>query len=121
MEVPMNQRVVSARFPYLTLHLFVRNLSEEVEALLDTGFDGDVTVPDAFVRTEELPDFHIRCTLADGSGVVVPAYLGEVSLNTLGRFPIVVTILGDESLVGRGITDRFTVILDHGQQGIVEP
>jgi predicted aspartyl protease len=116
----MNQRVVSSHFPYLALHLFVQDRSEAVEALLDTGFDGDVAVPHAIVSNGEPPDFHIRGTLADGSEVVVPTYLGEVDLGTLGRFPVVITALGDEPLVGRGVSDRFTVILDHGQRLIVE-
>ena len=117
----MNQRVLSSRFPYLPLLLSVRDRSEQIEALLDTGFDGDIAVPRGFISDREPPDFHIPCTLADGSEVLVPAYLGEIHLGALGRFPIAIAALGDEPLVGRGVTDRFTVILDHGQQLIVEP
>jgi hypothetical protein len=38
----------------------------------------------------------------------------------MAPFEGVVIALGDEPLVGRGVTDRFTVILDHGRQLIVE-
>jgi hypothetical protein len=33
----------------------------------------------------------------------------------------VVIAVGDEPLVGRGVTDEFRVILDHGRRVIVEP
>ena len=39
----------------------------------------------------------------------------------LPAFSVAVTALGDEPLVGRGICDRLTITLDHGQQLIVEP
>lgn len=38
----MTSRVESRRFPYLPLRLEVRNRMYEVEALIDTGFDGDL-------------------------------------------------------------------------------
>lgn len=38
-------RFVSARFPYLTVRVEVRQRDARVEALLDTRFDGDVAVP----------------------------------------------------------------------------
>jgi hypothetical protein len=33
----------------------------------------------------------------------------------------VISVLGDEPLVGRGVTDRFAVTLDHGRRVIVAP
>jgi hypothetical protein len=58
---------------------------------------------------------------ADGTEVLAPVYLGTAQLDAFASFPAFVTVLGDETLVGRGVSDRFRVILDHGQQVIVEP
>jgi predicted aspartyl protease len=40
----LNQRVVSSHFPYLPLQLEIRQELHELEALLDTGFDGYVAI-----------------------------------------------------------------------------
>ena len=41
-QVAMSRGLVSSRFPYLPIHVEVRHGSHDLEALLDTGFDGDV-------------------------------------------------------------------------------
>jgi len=117
----MSQRVVSSRFPYLPIQIRVRQRSDDVEALLDTGFDGDVAMPPGMVTNGQPPDYLETWTLADGTQVVVPTFLGMAQIDGLPAFSVAVTALGDEPLVGRGICDRFTITLDHGQQLIVEP
>jgi hypothetical protein len=42
-------------------------------------------------------------------------------VGNLASFPGAITAIGSESLVGRGVIDRFRVILDHGRNIIVEP
>ena len=117
----MNQWVVSSHFPYLPVHLQVRQSVHDAEAFLDTGFDGDIAVPRALLGDIGGPDGMFDGVLADGSAVAFPSYRGELRLGNLARLPVVVAALGDEVLLGRGVTDRFTVILDHGQQVIIEP
>jgi predicted aspartyl protease len=117
----MSQSVVSSRFPYLPVHLDVGGHSDDVEALLDTGFDGDVAVPLSRMPGGQPPDFLETWTLADGTQVVVPTYLGSVQIGGLPAFRVALTALGDEPLVGRGVGDRFRITLDHGQQLILEP
>src|SRR5262252_9663720 len=39
--------------------------SETVEALLDTGFDGDVIIPEGLMTNGKPPDSYLRFTLAD--------------------------------------------------------
>lgn len=117
----LSQRLTSSRFPYVPLHLEVRQQTHGVDALLDTGFDGDVALPPELVVAGQSPDGYLPCQLADGSEVLTPFYLGVVRVGDLGAFPIVIIALGDEPLVGRGVSDRFRIILDHGQQLIVEP
>jgi predicted aspartyl protease len=114
-------RLVSAHFPYLplTLDLFGRLI--DLEALLDMGFDGALLVPPDLVATGHPPDGVLRWTLADGSRVIAPYYVAQVRLGPLGAFPVLVTAVGNEPLLGRALTDHFTVTLDHGQHVIVEP
>jgi hypothetical protein len=117
----MSQRLISARFPYLTIQFEASHTKQEVEAFFDSGFDGDLAVPQALIANGDPPDGHQIWHLADGSEVLVSYHLGMVSLGQLGSFEAVIVTLGDEPLIGRGITNRFTVILDHGRRLIVEP
>ncbi|MBI4492857.1 MAG: hypothetical protein HY690_08710 [Chloroflexi bacterium] len=118
----LNHRVVSSRFPYLPLHLALGDRTADVDALLDTGFDGDVVLPPGLVMdNSQPPDEYLQWTLADGSEVLAPAFLGTARVGELAPFPVLITALGDEPLVGRGVSDRFLVMLDHGHQVIVEP
>ena len=116
----MNPRLVSEHFPYLPLRLAVRRGTYAIEALIDTGFDGDVAVPPALLPDGD-PDQYQRWTLADGSAVYAPLYFGTVQVGDVSKLDVLITVLGDEPIVGRGVTDRFPLVLDHGQQVIVEP
>src|SRR5439155_17483775 len=74
LALAMSQTVTSDRFPYLPLYLEVRQRNERVEALVDTGFDGDVVVPSDFIADTERPDSYLSCRLADTSEVLAPVY-----------------------------------------------
>jgi hypothetical protein len=59
--------------------------------------------------------------MADGSRVATRVYLGSAELTGLsGSYPIAIAALGDEAIVGRGLTDRFLLILDHGRRLTIE-
>ena len=117
----VNPRVESTHLPYLTLRLAAGTYTLEVEALLDTGFDGDVAVPPRLWTSGEPPDQYLIWTLADGSEILAPAFIGTAHLGPFPESPVLITTLGDEPLLGRGVSDRFTLILDHGRRLIVEP
>lgn len=117
----VNRRLVSSHFPYLPLRLSVGDYSGSLEALVDTGFDGDVALPPGLLANGGSPDEYLTWALADGSEVLAAAFLGAARLGDLDPFPVLVTVLGDEPLMGRGIIDRFRVILDHGQRVVLEP
>lgn len=53
--------------------------------------------------------------------MLTPYERGVVEVGGLGAFPVVVIVLGYEPLAGRGVSDRYSVILDHGRRLIVEP
>jgi hypothetical protein len=76
--------------------------------------------PKCFLPADIPPRGHLRWTLADGSAVLAPYYLGTIRVGALGPFPALVTVLGDEPLIGREIVAHFTITLDHGERVIVE-
>lgn len=117
----MNGRLIGSRFPYIPIGVHVRHETADYEALLDTGFDGAVIVPQDFAIGLGQPDQLQRLELADGSPVLGFVYRGRISMGPLGALPVDVIALGNECLIGRQVSDRFTVILDHGRQIIVEP
>lgn len=116
----MSPRIESDRFPYIGLRVEIRGHSHEIEALIDTGFDGFLAVPPGVLGYGEPPDDYQSWAMADGTLVVAPLYLGTVHLGSLASVPAVITVLGGEPLVGRGVTDRFLLTLDHGERVIVD-
>ena len=67
------------------------------------------------------PSGYTRWTLADGSPVIAPYFLGTVDLAGHGPFSAVVIVLGDQPLIGAGAIRHVIVILDHGRRMIVQP
>ena len=116
-----NWVVESWRFPYLPIELTAAGRTAHIEAFIDTGFDGDVVAPGTFFTGSSAPSDSLRWRLADGSQIVAPAYRGELRIGSVVVAPVVVTALGDEPIVGRGVIDRFGLILDHGRRVVVEP
>jgi len=110
----------SSRFPYVPIRIDLRGRSYEVEALLDTGFDGHAALPEGLIPSSEAPDGSIDGELADGSVLPVAYYVGSVAVAELDAQPCLVMAMGNEPLIGRAVTDNFTVILDHGRQIILE-
>ena len=115
------ERLVSSRFPYLPIHVKVGPHELDIEALLDTGFEGYVMLPVGTVGGGQPPDGHVRWTLADGSAVHAPYYFGEVRVGAHGPFAALMTTLGSTPLVGQGIARQLIITLDHGRRVIVEP
>lgn len=116
----MRWRLTSSRFPYLPIRVELRGRQYEVEALLDTGFNGHVALPPQLIPTGARPDGYVDGELADGSVVDLACYRGGVAVGEQVLVPAVVVAMGTEPLVGRAVTDNFTVILDHGRELILE-
>jgi predicted aspartyl protease len=47
-----SQPVVSTRYPYLTMRVAIRGWQDEDDALIDTGFTGNLVVPDRLLSDE---------------------------------------------------------------------
>ncbi len=118
MNIP---RLVSSNFPYLPVQIDVDGDVRDIEALLDTGFDGDLVLPEGLVPNPTAAAIYSHWTLADGSDVRAPSYIANIRVGDFGPFVAVITIVGNEPLLGRSLTDRFRITLDHGRQVIVEP
>lgn len=126
----MNKRIISSHFPYFPLHLKLKlsknqEIETDIEALIDTGFSGDIALPLDWIKNGHLPDGYATWTMADGSSTMTAIYIGSVRLIDLEKdkpffIPVIITVLGDEVMAGRGLTDRFKLTLDHGKKLIVE-
>jgi predicted aspartyl protease len=127
----MSKKLTSSKYPFLPLTIHVRvssrkNIDLHTQALIDTGFSGDIVVPVTEELKKSKPDAYATWTMADGSEVMAPIFLGTI------RFPqldddvalmvgITVTVLGDQALIGQSVLRHFILILDHGKQVTLEP
>ncbi len=70
------QPVISNRYPYLDLRVQIRDWQAEATALIDTGFTGNLVIPE-HLWTDELgrPDGRGTLIVADGGIVRAPVYL----------------------------------------------
>lgn len=100
----MTRRLISSHFPYLTIRFKTPPTDMNAEAFFDSGFDGDLALPQGLIANGDPPDGHQIWRLADNSEILVSYYLGTVSLGKLGTFSAVIVTIGDEPLIGRGIT-----------------
>jgi clan AA aspartic protease len=126
----MSNKLISSKYTFLPLTIHVRvsnrkNIDIHTQALIDTGFSGDIVVP----ATEELklspPDAYATWTMADGSEVMAPIFLGRIRFPELDEdvaemVGVTVTVLGDQALIGQSVLRRYTLTLDHGKQVILE-
>ena len=117
----MTPRLVSERSPYVPITVSLRQRASSFEALLDTGFEGDLMVPAAFAANVGPPDLLRLFVLADGSETMGGIYFGAVDLGPLGTLAVQIGALGDECMIGLRIAHRFRVTLDHGRQIVFEP
>ena len=115
----MTRRFSSRPYPYLPVQIAFTASQKviQVEALVDTGFDGDIVFAESYANELGEPDSLVRWRLADGSYAVAACYEATAVAAGMGApFPVYVSVLGYESMVGRALTDRFRVTLDHGSR-----
>ena len=120
----MNKRAISPRFPYIGIRIRFSDfpLEFESEAFIDTGFDGELILPLSLLG--DLPSTSRRTSwrMADGSSLSTPSYPVLVQIGELANaFEANESLLGDQLMIGRMVTNRFKVTLDHGSEVMVEP
>jgi len=113
--------VVSSHFPYLPVRVTVGQRTFEGEALVDSGFDDDFAIQHEKIVNGAPPDEYRTFQLADGSKVVAAIYYGTVQIGDLPPVIADITTVGDEPLLGRGVTDHYRLIFDHGRTLTAEP
>ena len=103
--------------------LDVAHQPHDVDAVIDTGFNGFLTLSRAVVQTLQLPlAGNRRVTLGDGSTVVLDLYLATVLWDTQPREVLVLQAEGSP-LMGMALVYGNRVILhvvDHGDV-LIEP
>ena len=82
----MSKKLTSTKYPFLPLSIHVRVSSRKhidlnTQALIDTGFSCDIVVPVTEELKQPTPDAYATWTMADGSEVMAPIFLGTI------RFP----------------------------------
>jgi predicted aspartyl protease len=127
----MSHKLTSCTYPFLPLIIHVRvshrkQIDLNTQVLIDTGFSGDIVVPATEELKESPPDAYATWTMADGSEVMAPIFLGTIRFPQLDEdvaemVGVTVTVLGDQALIGQSVLRHFTLTLDHGKQVILEP
>jgi predicted aspartyl protease len=127
----MSKKLISNKYPFLPLTIHVKvssrkRLDLNTHALIDTGFSGDIVVPATEELKQETPGAYATWTMADGSEVLAPIFLGTIRFPRLDEdvgelVGVTVTVLGDQALIGQSILKHFTLTLDHGKQVVLEP
>ena len=122
----MIQAVTSSRYPYLPVHVEIFTQQTivfefDVEPMVDTGFDGGLTVPQGVILASVPPFGTSEWKLADDTEIKLPAYIARVTIGSLQPIATLVIVLGDDPLLGRDVIDNFSLHFDHGRQLTVEP
>jgi predicted aspartyl protease len=94
--------------------------SIETEALVDTGYTGFVVVPVGSLPTADAPH-RVTLRLADGTPLTAPAYRGELVIGATCLASVLVTALGDSTIIGLQVLRSFTLTLDHGREIALQP
>ena len=122
----MSERLISSAFPFVPVVVRISSGSRDyelrVDAMIDTGFDGDLILPSRLQSELGEPKLDAIWYLADGTPIEVPSYDAELRLPGLNtRHTITASCLGPSVLIGRALLTSYRVILDHGREVIVEP
>jgi len=109
--------VVSQRIPYVPVTVEIPELAVRlsVDALVDTGFTGEVVLPAGSVTAPASVLERLTLELADGSRITAPTYIGLVRIGDRSVDPVRVYMLGDEPIIGLGVATQFRVVIDHDQ------
>jgi len=112
-------------FPYLPIHVYVgSNLRRPefefyIEPLVDTGFDGGLAVPQRVIPDSVPSIGQSSWSLADGSKIMLPSYIGYVTIGPFQPVPVVIITINGDALLGRQVTDDYIVIFEHDSRIIV--
>jgi clan AA aspartic protease len=95
------------------------NLDTEIEFVVDTGFEGFLTLPPDRVAEFGLPYIaKIRANLADNSRITTNAYAMKIVWNSVER-DVVVLATGRRPLIGTALLEDYHLSIDFFEGGTV--
>ena len=112
--------MTSLLLPFVPVRIELGGRVFEENAILDTGFDGEIVIPQARVAGLQ-PDDSARFVFPDGTVVEPDIFRGIVRLADMEPTVAEIAALGTEFIVGIRILRHYEVILDHGQRVIINP
>lgn len=96
-----------------------RGIPVEAECVIDTGFEGFLTLPVNMVEDLELPYLApIGANLADNSRIVTSVYQGIILWNEVQRV-VPVLAMGSRPLLGTALLEDFHLGIDFCEGGTV--
>jgi clan AA aspartic protease len=100
--------------------LYPPGLAEiEIECVIDTGFEGFLTLPPAVIAELQLPYVApINANLADNSSIVTNVYQGTILWNGVQRV-IPVLAMGRRPLIGTALLEDYHLGIDFCEGGTV--
>lgn len=91
----------------------------EIECVVDTGFEGFLTLPPAVIREYQFPYLaRIDANLADDSSIAVYAYLVTILWNSVER-QVAVLGIGPRPLIGTALLEDYHLGIDFCDGGTV--
>ena len=114
--------VVSDDFPYMPIRVSIGEWETSGIALIDTGFSGDLLIPEELLPDDLGPPDHLNLyRVADGRFVRAPMYAGSIQIGNLPPLTNVsIGAMGDRFIVGVGIIERYVMTLERGERVIIE-
>lgn len=116
-------KLTSTNIPYLPLTITLAHRPERpltLDALIDTGFTGDVSCAPEFLTNGVPPAWHVTVLLADGSTSWAPVYIGSAALGQTQSQPVRILAFGEQAAVGLNLLRHYLLTLDHGHTLTVE-
>lgn len=110
--------MTSLSFPFVSVRIELGGRVFEENAILDTGFDGEVVIPQNLVEGLQA-DEAARFVFPDGTVVEPEVFNGVVQLADMEPTTAEIVALGTEFIVGIRILRHYEVILDHGRRVVV--
>jgi clan AA aspartic protease len=90
-----------------------------IECVVDTGFEGELTLPPAAVAAMRLPYLtQLNAKLADGSAVATPVHVARIIWSGAER-AITVLAMGSRPLLGTALLTGYHLEIDFEDGGLV--
>jgi clan AA aspartic protease len=115
----MIQGKVAQRQAVVDLPFALSDARIEIECVIDTGFEGALTLPPDAIAALKLPYLtEISANLADASDVRVDVYVGVILWHGLER-EVAVLSMGQRPLLGTALLERSRLEIDFSEGGLV--